>query len=178
MRPLIIQELLQLVATHSAVDEREEISLQRFRKEVILLNDPCNEHANITHVTASGIVASASGTVLHLHKRLDIWLQPGGHIKAGEQPAQAALREAEEETGLHVSHPNSAPVFFHVDVHPGPRGHTHLDLRYLLLGDPHEVPAPSVGESQQVRWFSWAEAQAVADPGLAGALIKAQALRK
>ena len=37
-----------------------------------------------THVTASGIVVGRRGTVLHRHKRLGIWMQPGGHIDAGE----------------------------------------------------------------------------------------------
>ena len=38
--------------------------------------------------------------VLHLHKRLKIWLQPGGHIEAGETPWDAACREAREEGNI------------------------------------------------------------------------------
>ena len=57
----------------------------------------------------------------------------------------------------------------HVDVHPGPRGHTHLDLRYLLeAGDAD--PAPPPGESQDVVWLDWTAALAVAEPGMAGIL--------
>ena len=48
--------------------------------------------------------------------------------------------------------------------------------RYLLLADPLEVPAPGAEESQEVRWFSWAEAAAIADAGLVGALLRAQEL--
>jgi hypothetical protein len=59
----------------------------------------------------------------------------------------------------------------HLDVHPAAKGHTHLDLRYLLTcDDPTAEPAPPPGESQQVRWFSWADAIAVADAGLVDAL--------
>jgi hypothetical protein len=54
-------------------------------------------------------------------------------------------------------------------VHPAPLQHTHLDLRYLLLARPEE-PAPPEGESQDVRWFTLGDAQAIADPGLVGAL--------
>jgi 8-oxo-dGTP pyrophosphatase MutT (NUDIX family) len=114
--------------------------------------------------------------VLHLHKRLNIWLQPGGHIEVGEDPPVAALREATEETGLAVFHPDNGPLFFHLDVHPGPRGHTHLDLRYLLLANGDDDPAPAPGESQQVRWFSWEEATEVADAGLVGAIARAREL--
>ena len=57
----------------------------------------------------------------------------------------------------------------HVDVHDAPRGHLHLDLRYLLLA-PDDEPAPAPGESQEARWFSWAEADEVADESLRNAL--------
>ena len=79
------------------------------------------------------------------------------------------MREAIEETGLPVRLSADPPALAHVDVHPGPRGHTHLDLRYLAeAGDAD--PSPPPGESQEVAWFDWPEAMAVADPGLAGVL--------
>ena len=173
---MLVDALLALVQNHVAIDDREAESLRLFRDSVSRLGDPCNEHADPTHVTASALVVGQRGTVLHLHKRLNIWLQPGGHIESGETPADGALREATEETGLVVAHPVSGPRFFHVDVHPGPRGHTHLDLRYLLHVDDVVDPAPPAGESPHVRWFSWDEAFAVADAGLVGALVRAREL--
>ena len=53
---------------------------------------------------------------------------------------------------------------------------SYLDLRYLLLADHLEVPAPGTEESQEVRWFSWKEATKIADMGLVGALVRAQEL--
>jgi 8-oxo-dGTP pyrophosphatase MutT (NUDIX family) len=101
-------------------------------------------------------------------------MQPGGHIDPGEQPPEAAVREAMEELGLDVVHPQGGPRLIHLDVHEAALGHTHLDLRYVLLGaadDPHPPP----GESPEARWFDWAEAEAIADEALAPALPIARA---
>lgn len=166
-----------MLRRHVAVDARESASIARFLDVVPTLDDPCSEDADPRHVTASAIVVSDDGgsVVLHLHKRLGMWLQPGGHVDAGESCAQAALREAVEETGLPVRHERDGGVFMHLDVHPGPRGHTHFDVRYLLRA-PKVPPAPGEGESREVRWFSWAEAHECADAGLVGALAAAKAL--
>ena len=151
------------------MDDREARSQAEFLAALDRLDRPCDEHADPTHVTASAIVTGSRGVVLHLHKRMGIWLQPGGHIEPGETPEDAALREVYEETGLALAHPPEGPRLVHVDVHAAPKGHTHLDLRFLLeAGDAD--PAPPAHESQDVRWFGWDEAIAAADPGLVGAL--------
>ena len=162
-------DLLEELRRRVPVDEREAVSLRRFLEEFSRLTDPFSQAAGPVHVTGSAIVAGERGVVLHLHKRLGIWLQPGGHIEPGETPWEAALREATEETGLSVRHPSGGPRLVHVDVHPGPRGHTHLDLRYLLEADDVD-PVPPPGESPEVRWFTWDDAMQIADPGLVGAL--------
>jgi 8-oxo-dGTP pyrophosphatase MutT (NUDIX family) len=156
------------VAARTPVDAREADSQHRFLAELGRLSDPFDEHADPVHVTASAIVVGPDGVLLHRHKRLGLWLQPGGHIDAGETPADAALREVLEETGLHGRHTAEPPVVAHVDVHPGPKGHTHLDLRYLIEADGE--PCPGEDESEDVRWFSWEDAIAIADDGLSGAL--------
>jgi 8-oxo-dGTP pyrophosphatase MutT (NUDIX family) len=169
-----VASLRTLVEGHEPTSPREVESKALFLSELARLPDPCDEHADTTHVTASGIVVGRRGTVLHLHRRLGIWMQPGGHIDAGETPDQAALREATEELGLDVAHPADGPRLLHLDVHEAAYGHLHLDLRYLLLGaddDPHPPP----GESPEARWYSWDEALAAADVGLVDALPVARA---
>ncbi|MGA1672722.1 MAG: hypothetical protein ACO4AW_10180, partial [Ilumatobacteraceae bacterium] len=91
----------------------------------------------------------------------------------------ASRSAAAEETGLPVSFiaeagempgDDVAPRLVHVDVHPGGRGHTHLDLRYLL-GAPDLDPAPPEGESPDVAWFDWPSAiERADDPRLASLL--------
>lgn len=157
------------VAAIAPGDERETLAREQILAALESLDDPFSEHAGSVHVTASAVLVGARGTVLHVHRRLGRWLQPGGHIEPGELPYETALRESEEETGIPLSHPTGGPRLIHVDVHAGARGHTHLDLRYLLLAGDAD-PAPRPGESPQVRWWPWDEAEAVADVALVGAL--------
>ncbi|HEY2427757.1 MAG TPA: NUDIX domain-containing protein [Acidimicrobiales bacterium] len=150
------------------VDDREAASVLAFSDALARLERPFDQDADPTHVTSSAIVTGAPGVILLRHKRLGIWVQPGGHLEPGEDLAGGAWREAEEETGLALEHPEDGPVMVHVDVHPGGRGHIHLDLRWWLLG--RGQPAPPAGESQEVAWLGWDEAIRRADAGLSGAL--------
>ena len=170
-----VEALRRELASHHAADAREEAACAHVRAALGRLARPFDEEADLEHVTASAVVVGVRGTVLHVHKRLGIWLQPGGHLDGEEAPEHAARREAGEETGLAVAHPAGGPVLVHVDVHAAARRHVHLDLRYLLVA-PDEYPDPAPGESPQVAWFSWEDALAVADDALVGALRSARAL--
>lgn len=164
------QAVRDSVAARRPVDGREARSRHRFLVALGRLPRPFDEAADPTHVTGSALVIGPRGVLLHLHKRLEMWLQPGGHLEPGETPWAAARREAEEETGLDLAWPDPerVPRLAHLDVHDGGRGHTHLDLRYLLAVDGDDEPRPPAYESQEVRWFAWREAVEVADAGLAG----------
>jgi 8-oxo-dGTP pyrophosphatase MutT (NUDIX family) len=151
--------LARSLAAHRPRDARERWSLDRGRALLAWLASPLDETADPTHVTGSAVVLDDGGRVLlHRHKRLGIWLQPGGHLEPGESPPQAAVRETREETGVLASHPGGGPTLVHVDLHEGPRGHVHLDLRYLLLASADEPLAPAAGESPEVAWCSAEEA--------------------
>lgn len=146
------------VADRIPIDEVEQASIETFLAHYDVLADPMDQDTDDVHVTGSAIVTGPRGVVLLRHKRLGLWLQPGGHIDPGETPWRAALREAEEETGLAVRFAtlgvDGVPPLVHVDVHPGGRGHTHLDLRYLVDGGDAD-PDPPAGESQEIDWFVW-----------------------
>jgi 8-oxo-dGTP pyrophosphatase MutT (NUDIX family) len=152
------------------VDEREANSLVLTLDRLTWPGDPFSESENDHHVTASAFVVSSRGVILHLHRRLGIWVQPGGHVDPGESAPAACVRETLEETGLVVRHLES-PLLFHVDVHPGPKGHTHYDLRYVVLADPFD-PTPPDDESPEVYWFDFEEAPRRAEPTLSAALVK------
>lgn len=52
--------------------------------------------------TAAGVLIHEAKVLLVKHKKLGIWLNPGGHLEAGELPHHAAEREFWEETGIKV----------------------------------------------------------------------------
>ena len=170
----LVQAVRVELDDHSPSDAREKRAKTRILKSLNRLPRPFDEEADLVHVTGSAVVVGRRGTVLHLHKRLHRWMQPGGHIEPNEAPWHAALRESEEETGLTLSHPRGRPRLIHVDVHEAAKGHTHLDFRYLLMAT-DEDPAPLPGESPEARWYRWDEALAVADDALVGALRVAKA---
>jgi 8-oxo-dGTP pyrophosphatase MutT (NUDIX family) len=156
------------------IDDVERRYIGQFLVEFDRLTAPFDRESNVVHVTGSAIVIGPRGVILLKHKRLGLWLQPGGHIDLGETPSEAALREAGEETGLHVTFAGDLPQLVHVDVHDGGRGHTHLDLRYLVDGGDAD-PCPPDDESQEIAWFSWADAaERASDPRLA-ALLRSMA---
>lgn len=109
------------------------------------------------HFTASGFILSPdrSALLLILHKKLKLWLQPGGHIELGDESWQAAVRrEVLEETG--VSHLHVLHDLVDIDIHTIPANsnepaHQHFDLRTLFLASNIEVQASN--EVASARWF-------------------------
>jgi 8-oxo-dGTP pyrophosphatase MutT (NUDIX family) len=170
-----VASLTVALVGHPAGDEREARSIDEFVTLLSTLARPFDRHAAPAHVTASAVVVGRRGVLLHRHRRLHRWLQPGGHLDPGELPEDGALRECEEETGLVMRHPSGGPVLMHVDVHGAADDHVHLDVRYLVLG-PDAEPRPPPGESQEVAWFTWDQAEGLADAALAGALRSARGL--
>jgi 8-oxo-dGTP pyrophosphatase MutT (NUDIX family) len=168
-RTALVEGARDEVEFHWAADRREERSRTRILDALARLPRPFDKGADLEHVTGSAVVVGRRGTVLHRHKRLGRWLQPGGHLEPGEGPWDAALRESQEETGLSLHHPLEGPRLLHLDVHEAAEGHIHLDFRYLLLA-PDEEPTPPPGESPEARWYSWEAALAMADDALVGAL--------
>jgi 8-oxo-dGTP pyrophosphatase MutT (NUDIX family) len=108
------------------------------------------------HFTGSAWVVSADGrrTLLLHHRKLDRWLQPGGHADGDIDLARVALREAEEETGLRDL--VVEPAVFDLDRHAIPaRGaepeHWHYDVRFVVRAMGSEVFVVSE-ESNALAW--------------------------
>ena len=125
-------------------------------------------HEKIDFTTSVFIVRNGK-VLLHKHKKLGIWLQPGGHIELDEDPNQAALREVKEETGFDVelignkkllavpsddSQDLITPMF--INRHHVSDTHEHVDLVYFGTAVRGEL---KFEEGDDVRWFGRDEIQ-------------------
>lgn len=114
------------------------------------------------HVTASAFVANAdrSALLLILHSKLQLWLQPGGHVDPEDNDVlESARREVLEEVGLSDLE-LASPGLFDVDVHEIPArkdqpAHEHFDVRFLFTTREREAKASS--DAQAARWVPVAE---------------------
>lgn len=112
----------------------------------------------IGHLTASALVVdSARGAaLLTLHKKLERWLQLGGHADGDANLPAVALREAGEESGLAELAIFPDPI--DVDVHriparAGEPEHWHFDTRFLVLAEARATARASA-ESHRLEWFT------------------------
>jgi 8-oxo-dGTP pyrophosphatase MutT (NUDIX family) len=113
------------------------------------------------HFTASAFVLSPDrrDLVLIHHKKLGIWVQPGGHVEPTDADLlSAARREVLEEVGLSdlelLSNPDASPVF-DVDIHAIPArkadpAHEHFDVRFAFVAKTRQLVHSD--EVADLRW--------------------------
>jgi 8-oxo-dGTP pyrophosphatase MutT (NUDIX family) len=169
-------ELAALLAGYRPADAKEARDLETMRRYAAALGAPFSRDEPEAHFTGSAVVVDGAGerTLLVHHAKSGAWFQPGGHIEPGDaSPAEAALREAREETGLDAR--LAGRGLLDVDVHWIPWDeHYHLDLRYLVVAT-GEL-APDAAEVHAAEWLTWDEAFArIEEPALRRALTKARA---
>lgn len=158
------QSLLEQLQRYVAADANEE----KMRKRLLSFvadEERCFERSLATgHITGSAFVVDRerTHTLLHHHRRLDKWLQLGGHADGEADVLNVALREAREESGLEEFRPVT-PAIFDVDIHGIPaRGaepeHLHYDVRYLLEADRTQA----LGISPESKALAWVPLSGVA----------------
>ncbi len=108
------------------------------------------------HLTASALVLDAERdrVLLTLHPKFGRWLQLGGHCEPDDPSlAAAALREAQEESGIDALRIRPQPL--RLDRHRvGCHGGSwHYDVQFLALA-PSDAQERCSAESLAVSWFA------------------------
>jgi 8-oxo-dGTP pyrophosphatase MutT (NUDIX family) len=161
--------LLDLLDRYQDLYPQEREMAERIRALVASHADCFDRTCRPGHVTASAWVVTESRerVLLVHHRKLDRWLQPGGHADGQTDVADVALREANEETGLprlRLSDNSQSPLPLDLDVHIIPArydaegnvledAHEHHDVRFLVIAEGDLTPQIS-DESHDVRWFT------------------------
>jgi 8-oxo-dGTP pyrophosphatase MutT (NUDIX family) len=110
------------------------------------------------HLTGSAWIVSPdrTRTLLTHHRKLDKWLQLGGHADGDPDLLAVALREAREESGLTRLRVVAAEIF-DLDRHWIPAredepAHWHHDVRFMIEADP-AAPLVVSSESKDLAWW-------------------------
>ena len=149
--------LLGLLARYRPMDAADAACLARYT-EFVRAQPRCFERSlAIGHVTGSAWITDRGGVrvLLTHHRKLGIWVQPGGHADGDPDLAAVAAREAWEETGLPGLDPCGDGIL-DLDIHPiKARGvepeHEHFDARFAFRATTTEDFVVSA-ESHALAW--------------------------
>ena len=149
--------LLHLLNSYSSRQKDEAATVRRLVDFVEAHSDCFERSLSIGHITGSAWVINRAGThvLLTHHKKLDRWLQLGGHADGNADILDAAQREANEESGLPGLKPISGGIF-DIDIHLIPErktepAHYHYDIRFVFQASETDEYVVS-DESHDLAW--------------------------
>ena len=161
------ESLLRELEVYRPADAREAAMVAELAA-FVRMHRACFERSlAIGHVTASAWVIDERRThaLLTHHRKLDRWLQLGGHADGEDDLRRVALREAQEESGLTAIR-FATQAIYDIDVHalparPAEPAHKHYDVRFALVAD-RAAPTVVSDESHELAWLPIAD---LAGPG-------------
>ena len=155
------QSCKQAIASHTAFDPAEAESITATLAFLAEQDRFWQRDNYVGHLTASAWVVNQalSHVLLTHHRKFDCWLQLGGHVEGGDNSLlAAALREAQEESGILAIEPLQATIF-DIGHHPINTAkelpHVHYDIRFLLVAKTMEFVVSE--ESNDLAWVPIAE---------------------
>jgi 8-oxo-dGTP pyrophosphatase MutT (NUDIX family) len=161
-------DLKHIVDDYLLFFPNDKSKLALFRKQLGGNQNVLDRHNFLGHITCSGFVFTKdfNKVLLVHHRALQKWLQPGGHMDAGEtNPLATARREVVEETGVVIdryiplsSENKLIPIYFGEydiprNIEKSEPNHYHHDLCYVFIAASEDVSHKS-DEVTAAKWFS------------------------
>lgn len=152
------KSLTELLLAYSSTCQQQEIVKQQMLE--FLSNPDCFERSSAEgHFTASALLLDKKGenALLMYHRKLNKWVQLGGHCDGNRDVLAVAIQEASEESGIKDIVPVSREIL-DLDIHLVPSNgidleHFHYDVRFLLkINSDERIQANH--ESLDLKWFS------------------------
>lgn len=147
---------LEAIDAYALQHPDEAESIAQFRTFVAERPDAAQRELLTGHLTGAAWLVSHDGrrVLLTHHRKLERWLQLGGHADGDTDLARVALKESEEESGL--TDLAVEPAIFDLDRHWIPEhrdvpGHWHYDVRYVVRCNGSEAFTVSE-ESLELAW--------------------------
>jgi 8-oxo-dGTP pyrophosphatase MutT (NUDIX family) len=164
------RQFLDALRRYQPVDETEDRHHRALMSHLVHTKAPLSRSKyRPGHVTAGLFIVDLESNrlLLHHHRRLDRWLPMGGHLESGESPAEAALREGGEESGLQDLQLVSEDIL-DVDKHVIPATedepeHFHFDVRYVAQTQRPDAIAMDAAESKELAWVDFDRALELMD---------------
>ncbi|MEM7209642.1 MAG: NUDIX hydrolase [Pseudomonadota bacterium] len=159
-----VRNLIEILRVYQIRYPDEVAAVERFI-DFLTRNGEASFDRSLTegHITASCwlLDSTQSHVLLTHHKKLGIWIQPGGHADGDDTPTRVALKEAHEESGLNNIELLFDGELFDVDWHRIPARktepeHIHYDLRYAMRSTGSDEYVVS-DESHDLRWVAFTD---------------------
>jgi 8-oxo-dGTP pyrophosphatase MutT (NUDIX family) len=151
-------KLIQSISNYKIFSKEDEVIKNRFLNFIATHKNCFERSLEIGHITASAFIIDKKNEKILLlhHKKLDKWLQPGGHCDGEENVLKVAIKEVFEETGINIAYQESD--IFDLDIHTIPLHknipkHEHFDIRFLFDLD-STIQTEINEESNQLAWVS------------------------
>ena len=149
--------LLELLNNYYPTNIDEQESKEKIIAFVQQYTNCFERTLDIGHITASSWLVSQDNTkaLLTHHKKLNMWIQIGGHCDGESDTLAVALKEAQEESGIEQIKPMQLSIF-DLGVHLIPeykkeKAHYHYDIRFLLQAADEKIIISD--ESHDLLWI-------------------------
>lgn len=156
------KDLIQKLENYSPEDNNEKVFRASFLSFINAHEDCFERSLQIGHITGSAWIVNKTydKALLTHHKKLNRWLQLGGHADGETDIVKVSTKEALEESGLSSLELVSESLF-DIDIHTIPARksdpeHLHYDIRMLFTADENE-PFTVSSESNNLGWISLEE---------------------